>query len=94
MIQITPQGVILSVFIQPKASKNEIVGLFNSELKIKVQSPPVDGKANETLVEYLSEVLRIAKSKIQIIKGETNRHKKVLIVGLNEAQIKSLIGLV
>jgi uncharacterized protein (TIGR00251 family) len=67
------------VHIQPGASRNKIVGPHGDCLKIKISAPPVDGKANSAIQEYLSEFFGIAKSKIQILAGETGRKKSILI---------------
>lgn len=77
----------LKLFIQPNAKKNELIGLHNGALKVKIASPPVDGKANAELVEFLSEILGIPKRQIEILKGETGRNKSVEITGLSEAEV-------
>ena len=75
--------MIVSLYIQPNASKTEIVGEHNGALKIKVKAPPVDGKANEEVIRFLSKKLDIPKSKIQLVSGQTSRHKRFLIEGLD-----------
>lgn len=87
MFTKTDRGVKLALFIQPKSSKNEIVGPHNGALKIKITAPPVDGKANAELVDFLSEILDIPKRQIEILKGETGRNKSVEITGLTSEQI-------
>ncbi|MBC7371555.1 MAG: YggU family protein [Bdellovibrionaceae bacterium] len=93
MITKTDQGAKLNVFIQPNASKNEIIGPHNGALKIKIQTPPVDGKANEELIKFLSKILEHPKKNIVILKGETSRSKLVLITGLGLEQIKQKLGI-
>jgi len=83
MIEEIKGGVRLHLFIQPKSSKNEIVGPHNGMLKIKITAPPVDGEANQALIEFLSKFLKIAKREITIVKGETGRQKTVDIAGLD-----------
>jgi len=61
--------------IQPKTSRNEIVGPRNGELIIRLTAPPVDGAANQALIKLLSKTFKIAKTRIQILSGETSRHK-------------------
>ncbi len=66
----------LAVYITPNASKNQVVDRNeNGEYKIKVQSPPVEGAANKCLIKYLAGLFGVSKSKVQIIRGETSRHK-------------------
>jgi uncharacterized protein (TIGR00251 family) len=84
--------MIIKVHLQPGAKRNEIVGRHGDaiKIKIKIKAPPVDGKANEALIEFLSETLGIAKSKIEIVSGHTSRQKLVSIA-CNEALIDQLI---
>ena len=72
----------------PGARKSEVIGEHGDALKIKLQAPPVDGKANRALVEFLGEVLGISKSKIRIISGETSRQKRVSIAGCRAATVR------
>lgn len=69
----------LSIFLQPKAAKDQIVGLHNDELKISITAPPVDGQANARLLKFLSKLFNVPKSSIVLEKGELSRHKQVLI---------------
>lgn len=82
----------LSVRIQPRSSKNGIVLMENGGLKIRLTAPPVDGAANEALVKFLSEVLSIAKSQIEIVSGHTAKNKIVKISGMNDADINRLLN--
>lgn len=75
-------GAILEVMIQPKASKNEIVGILDGALKIRIAAPPVEGAANKECVRVLSKTFGISKSKTVIIKGEKSRRKTILLRGL------------
>lgn len=93
MITKSDRGVRLTLFIQPKASKNEIIGPHNGALKVKITAPPVDGKANAELVEFLSETLGIPKRQIEILKGETGRNKSVEITGLTAEEVSTKLGL-
>jgi len=93
MITKTDRGFKLNLFIQPKASKNEIIGPHNGALKVKITAPPVDGKANAELVDFLSDLLDIPKRQIEILKGETGRNKSVEILGLSEDELRRRLGL-
>jgi uncharacterized protein (TIGR00251 family) len=87
------EGTILFVKAQPRASKNEIGEAVGSELKVKVTAPPVDSAANRAIIEFLSEALNSPKSAISIVRGETSRHKSVLLRGLSIGQVENLLGL-
>ena len=69
----------LHVIIQPRASSDEIVGLHEHRLKIRLKAPPVDGEANKYLIQYLSKAFKLPKKTITISKGLTSRLKTVSI---------------
>ena len=71
--------LILSLVIQPKASRDQIVGWLGDEIKVAITAPPVDGKANEHLRRYLAKICGTSFGKVTVVKGETNRHKTVKI---------------
>ena len=71
----------LKVYVQPGASKSSVSGEHDGYLKIKISSPPVEGKANEALAEFLSEALNVRKSRIEILEGLKSRKKLLRISG-------------
>jgi hypothetical protein len=85
--------VTLSIRIQPRASKNEIVALAGGGLKIRLTAPPVDGAANEALVKFLADALSIPKSNVEIASGHTSKNKIVRIHGISKADVESLLNL-
>lgn len=72
--------LILSLTIQPKSSKDELVGTHSGRYKVRITAPPVDGKANLHLIKYLAKLFRISKSQVIIEKGGTCKHKQVRII--------------
>lgn len=79
-IALLPDGLVIRLYIQPKASRDQIVGLHGDELKVAITAPPVDGQANAHLVKYLAKQFRVAKGAVSIEKGEMGRHKQIRIV--------------
>ncbi|KMV28440.1 DUF167 family protein YggU [Photobacterium swingsii] len=75
----TGDDLIIRLYIQPKASRDQIVGLHGDELKIAITAPPVDGKANAHLAKYLAKQFKVAKGQVNIEKGMQGRHKQVRI---------------
>ncbi|EGU41661.1 hypothetical protein VII00023_16791 [Vibrio ichthyoenteri ATCC 700023] len=73
------EDIVLRLYIQPKASRDKIVGLHGEEVKIAITAPPVDGKANAHLTKYLAKQFKVAKGLVKIEKGELGRHKQVRI---------------
>jgi uncharacterized protein (TIGR00251 family) len=82
--------MILFVEAKPNSKKNQIEVVSKNMLKIKISAPPVDGKANEAIIEYLSEIFKIPKSKIILQKGSSGRFKRFEIFANNEDIIKVL----
>lgn len=71
--------LILRVQVQPRASRDEFAGLHAGALKIRLTSPPVDGKANAALIAFLAEAFGVAKRQVTLLKGETGRAKQLRI---------------
>ena len=86
-------GVVLEVKVQPKASRNKIEKAEEGKLKVKVTVPPEKGKANKAVIELLSKALKVPKSRIEIIKGETSRIKTVFIDGISEEDLEAKLGI-
>jgi uncharacterized protein (TIGR00251 family) len=87
-LQSQPNGVLLSLKLQPRASKNAIGEALGNELKVKVTAAPVDSAANEALVRFLAEVLDCSRGAVQLIRGQTSRHKQVLIQGMTVEEVE------
>ena len=73
------QDLLLAVYIQPRASKTEIVGSYGNRLKIRIAAPPVDGKANQELIKFLAKTFTVSKSHITLLQGATGREKRLKI---------------
>jgi uncharacterized protein len=82
-VQVRGEDVFVSVKVQPRASKNELGEVLGQELKIKITAPPVESAANEALVRFLAEVLDCPRGAVQLVRGQTSRHKTVLVRGLS-----------
>jgi uncharacterized protein (TIGR00251 family) len=78
-LSIKEDSFILDIYVQPKASRNQALGIFNNAFKVKIKAPPVDGAANKECIKFLSKSLKIPKTSISIISGETGRNKKLAI---------------
>ena len=87
-------GLVLRLYIQPKASRDAIIGLHGDEVKVAITAPPVDGQANAHLVKFLAKQFRVAKSQVLIEKGELGRHKQIKIVHPQQipTQVAALIN--
>ena len=85
-------SVLLTLHIQPGAKKTEVVGLHGDALKIRLASPPVDGKANEALISFLADKLDIAKARLSLVAGQTSRSKRVSITGIHAPEVEQKLN--
>jgi len=90
-ITATPEGVVFFARVQPRASSSAIAGVMDGALKIRLQAPPVEDRANAVLCEYLAHLLKTSKSAVRILAGDRNRIKRVEIRGVTEKQVRDLL---
>ena len=84
-------GCTLSVRLHPGARKNGVTGVHADAVKIALTAPPVDGKANEALIAFLAETLRLPRARIAIVAGLTGRAKTVRITGKSAAEVAAAL---
>jgi uncharacterized protein len=89
-VEVRGSSVRVSVHVQPRATRSEIVGLHGAALKVRLQAPPVDGAANEALVTLLAERLGVARRSVRVIGGTTSRAKTVEVDGTTEDAVRAL----
>ncbi len=87
------EGVTIVVRVVPRAKRDEIVGVEDGALKIRLNAPPVEGKANEALVRFLAKTLGLPKGNVEIVRGETSRNKVVRVRGVGEKEVRGKLGL-
>ena len=83
-IHETSDEITVEIKVQPRASRNQIVGEQEGMLKIKLTAPPVEGEANQALIDYLASVLNLPRRNVVLLKGESSRHKIVAIKGISK----------
>jgi hypothetical protein len=84
---------LIKVYLQPKSSKNELVGPYRDGIKVKVTAPPIEGKANESLIRFVAKEIGIPPSSIEIIKGHHAREKILKISGdVDQELLKKILG--
>jgi len=91
-IRDTAQGAQFALRVQPRSSRTAIAGLLGDAIKLAITAPPVDGKANQAVVEYLAKLFSVPKSSITILSGETGRNKLIAIRGLSAEQVRKALG--
>jgi len=91
-IRETPAGVSFSVKVQPRARRNGITGIVGGALKLALNAPPVEGKANQAVIEFFAEFFAIPRSSVSIASGETSRNKVVRVSGISVQRVRDLLA--
>jgi uncharacterized protein len=92
-VRDTAHGAQFALRVQPRASRNGFAGTMGDAIKLAITAPPVDGKANQAVIEYLADLFRVPKSSIVIVSGETGRNKLVAIRGMTAEQVLKALKL-
>ncbi len=85
-------SVQFAVHVQPRASRSEVAGVHGDALKVRLLAPPVDGAANEALVDFLADLFAVARRAIRIVSGATSRSKVVEIDGITDEAVQRLVA--
>ncbi len=93
-LQPAADGVVVSLHVQPRASRNEIVGERGGLLKVRLTSPPVEGAANRLCCEYIAKLCHLPKRDVTVHSGEKSRQKRLLIRGLDPGRVESALAAV
>jgi len=92
ILKENPEGITLRIRIQPGASRDQIVGVVEGALRLRISAPPVEGAANKQCVKFLAKKLHIAKSKITLLKGKHAREKILRMDGVSAADLETLLS--
>lgn len=84
-------GVRLQVLVQPRASRSRVLGEHGGALKIALAAPPVDGAANEALVELLADLLGVPRRQVSLVSGQASRRKTIQVAGVDAARVEAVI---
>jgi uncharacterized protein len=93
-VRDAPGGALLEVLVSPRASTTRVTGEHERRLKIALAAPPVDGEANAALIAFLSEVLKLRKAEVVILRGASGRRKTVRVMGRGAAAVASALAAV
>jgi uncharacterized protein len=81
-------GVSFAVKVHPRAHKEAITGVIGDALKLALTAPPVDGKANQAVIEFFADLFAISRSSVTIANGETSRNKIIRVSGISAEQVR------
>ena len=86
-IQLTASGSVrISIYVQPRASRTEVVGLHGDAVKLRIAAPPVDGEANDEVVRFLAKTLGVPASSVSVVSGSSSRRKIIEVSGVTNTQ--------
>lgn len=96
MVREVPGGVTLAIRVQPGAKKTAIAGTYgegeNAQLKIAVQAPPIEGRANAALIAFLAETFNVPKRSVELVSGESSRSKVFLLRDVSFDRAEALLS--
>lgn len=87
------QSVIFKVRVQPRASKNQLAGIFEDALRVRLTAPPVEGEANEACRVFLARCLGVSRAQVELVAGHTGRNKLIRVVGLSREDLLKRLNL-
>jgi len=92
-VRDSAEGAQFALRVQPRASRNGFAGVLGDAVKLAITAPPVEGKANQAVIDYLADWFRIPKSSVVILSGETGRNKRIAIRGMRAEQVRQALKL-
>ncbi len=92
-VRTDPDGVLVDLWVQPRAGRTALAGVRDGALKVRVAAPPVDGEANDALVRLLAKVVGVPRRDVTIVRGQGGRRKTVRIRGATPEAVRARLGL-
>ena len=92
-ITAVPGGVRIQLHVQPGASKSEVAGLHGERVRLRIQSPPVDGRANEAVLDWIAAQLGVPRRTVTLVRGAKSREKTVEIAGISVEAAGRALGI-
>lgn len=86
------KGISFAVRVQPRARKNAVTGMSGDSLKLALTAPPVEGKANQAVIDFFADLFQIPRSSVTIASGETSRNKVIRVIGLTLAAVQQRLS--
>jgi hypothetical protein len=87
----TPDGVLLTIRVIPRARKTQLAGIRDGALVVKVSTPPVEGAANDTLLAFLADQLHLPRRAVRLVGGDRSRQKRVAVAGVTAAAVRAAV---
>ncbi|PYM33773.1 MAG: DUF167 domain-containing protein [Candidatus Rokuibacteriota bacterium] len=92
MTGAAPPAARLRVRVEPRASRDEVVGWREETLRLRVSAPPLEGRANAAVVDLIARAAGVARSAVSVVAGERSRDKLVRVAGVSAAALRARLG--
>jgi len=92
VIESTPDGIVIAIRVIPRAGRSGVGGTRDGALLVRLNAPPVDGAANEELIQVLADMLDVPKRAVTIVSGERGRNKRVRVTGVSADDARNRLG--
>jgi uncharacterized protein len=92
-IRDTAEGATFAVKVHPRAKKDAITGEVGEALKLSLNAPPLEGRANQACIEFFAKLLKVSRSSITIASGQNSRNKLIRVTGLSAEEVRKRLGL-
>ncbi|HPC02981.1 MAG TPA: DUF167 domain-containing protein [Syntrophales bacterium] len=86
------QGIVFQVRVVPRSSRSEVAGIQDDALKVRLKSPPVEGKANEECVRFLAGLLGVKRDRVRILSGLKSKTKTVAVSGVKKKDLETAVA--
>lgn len=86
------QQISLDLYVQPKSSRTQIVGLHDGSIKLAITAPPVEGKANGQVTAFFAKLFKIPKSALTLLSGHQSRHKRLGVTAISQDEIRQILA--
>jgi uncharacterized protein (TIGR00251 family) len=90
-VRDAPDGCTITVRVQPGAKRDAVIGLHGEAVKIALNAPPIEGRANEALIEFVAEKLNLHRTRVALIAGTTSRSKVLRVTGKSAAEVRAAL---
>jgi uncharacterized protein (TIGR00251 family) len=91
-IRDSADGATFAVKLHPRAKKSSITGEVGDALKVSISAPPIEGRANKTVIEYFAKLLKVPRSSVSIAAGQNSRNKVIRVAGMSAEELRRRLG--
>lgn len=91
-LSATQDGTLIRIHVQPRASRNELAGIHEGSVKVRLTAPPVEGEANKECIKFFAKLLDLPKSAVHIVQGQKSRRKTLHVKNLSLKEVERILS--